>query len=783
MRPTRVVRSGGDAVRLALAFALAWATSWYAHQTTLPRFEINAFRLINDLPGAFGPPLIGAMQLGALAAVPVFAIIALLARRRPLARVVVLAGASSWLVAKLLQNLVDQESPNVVLARVTLHGAVRPGLAFPATHVAVAAGLATVASPYLTRPNRRLAWVAVAVIAVARVYVGVHFPVDVLGGAAVGWGMGSLVHLLLGAPRGTPSPALVEHVVGEMGFAVRHVTELVAAETGSAMFRIDLGDGTSQAAKVVSRDQPEADWLYRAWRLIAFREAEDNAVIVDPGHRVEHEAYMLLNCSRAGVRVPALTATRTLGDGESLVLRSWINGKTLASVDPSEVPDTVLGDLWDQVDALHDMGAAHRALRADHAVVDRAGRVWLVEVATVRLDATTEDRDRDVAELCASLAQHVPPASVAASVSARLSPARLASVVPLLQPLALTPATRRQVARQPERLDAMRAAMADAAGIPVPATEAPVRVAARNLLPLIGALIAVNVLFAEVGHARPTVSAVGHANVGWLFVVLGAAVMSYVMASVTLLGAAGRRLAFGRTFSVQIAGAFTNRLTPANLGGLATNVRYLEASGSPRPAALGAVTLGWLAALVAHIAGAIAVAPLLGTSHTHLHLSGPELPDRWPILVTVFGSLVVLGLARWGSRLRRHVTPRLRIAGQAIRDAMHRPLAVLALLGGACGVTAAYALGLAASAQAFDLRLPVAAVIAVYLGGSFIAAIAPTPGGLGAIEATLVAGLTAAGAAAAPAVAAVLAFRLITYWLPAVPGAVAFRMLRKAGSL
>jgi glycosyltransferase 2 family protein len=70
-------------------------------------------------------------------------------------------------------------------------------------------------------------------------------------------------------------------------------------------------------------------------------------------------------------------------------------------------------------------------------------------------------------------------------------------------------------------------------------------------------------------------------------------------------------------------------------------------------------------------------------------------------------------------------------------------------------------------------------VAVVYLGGSALAAAAPTPGGLGAMEAALVAGLTAFGLASGPAIIGVLAFRLVTFWLPILPGWLAFRSLRR----
>jgi uncharacterized protein (TIRG00374 family) len=105
------------------------------------------------------------------------------------------------------------------------------------------------------------------------------------------------------------------------------------------------------------------------------------------------------------------------------------------------------------------------------------------------------------------------------------------------------------------------------------------------------------------------------------------------------------------------------------------------------------------------------------------------------------------------------------------------------LLGGSAGVTLTYALTLACCLAAFGAHLPLASTVAVYLAGAAVASVSPTPGGLGAMEAALVAGLTAVGAAAGPAVAGVLAFRLLTFWLPILPGWLAYRALRATGTI
>jgi undecaprenyl-diphosphatase len=105
------------------------------------------------------------------------------------------------------------------------------------------------------------------------------------------------------------------------------------------------------------------------------------------------------------------------------------------------------------------------------------------------------------------------------------------------------------------------------------------------------------------------------------------------------------------------------------------------------------------------------------------------------------------------------------------------------LLGGSIGVTLMQAFVLVACVEAVGVHLPVLTVVGVSLAGAALAAAAPTPGGLGAIEAALIAGLGRVGVASAPAVAAVLMSRLIGYWLPVLPGWFAFNAATRNGML
>jgi undecaprenyl-diphosphatase len=107
------------------------------------------------------------------------------------------------------------------------------------------------------------------------------------------------------------------------------------------------------------------------------------------------------------------------------------------------------------------------------------------------------------------------------------------------------------------------------------------------------------------------------------------------------------------------------------------------------------------------------------------------------------------------------------------------PVRLAQLFGGSALVTLAYIGGLAASVEAFGASAGIGQVGAVYLAASLIAAASPTPGGLGAIEAALVALLTGIGIAPGPAFSAVLTYRLATYWLPVLPGWLSWRLLQR----
>lgn len=184
----------------ALASLLLVVTALWSMGDHPYAIESRAFTLLNGLPDGLVYVLIPVMQAGSFAAVFVAGILALLARRPHLAGLLVLAGGSAWVLAKLVKRVVERGRPDEYLADVVIRGAVQMGQGFPSGHAAVIAAMATVAAPYLSRPGRILMWTVVGLVALARVYTGAHLPLDVVAGVLVGWGLGCGINLTLGTP-------------------------------------------------------------------------------------------------------------------------------------------------------------------------------------------------------------------------------------------------------------------------------------------------------------------------------------------------------------------------------------------------------------------------------------------------------------------------------------------------------------------------------------------------------------------------------------------------------
>jgi undecaprenyl-diphosphatase len=269
------------------------------------------------------------------------------------------------------------------------------------------------------------------------------------------------------------------------------------------------------------------------------------------------------------------------------------------------------------------------------------------------------------------------------------------------------------------------------------------------------------------------------AHWAWLPVIIASSAVTYLASAAALIGAVPGRVPFWPTTLTQAASSFVNRVSPANVGGMALNARFLQKSGVPPSAGVAAVGVNALMGAVAHLILLVIFFTLAGHQLAHAFKLPPA--SKLLLILAVAAALAGIVLAtRRGRRLAAtRLLPGLRSAAASLRTVAVSPVKLTLLAGGSALITLAYIGGLAASVQAFGAHAGITEIGAVYLGAAVIAAASPTPGGLGAIEAALVAGLTGIGVPPGPAVSAVLTYRLATYWLPVIPGWAAWRLLQR----
>ncbi len=199
--PWRAVsRTWHDAALVVIGAVVLVLSALPVDQHSVSATETHVFRAINDrtvLPFIVVWPI---MQLGNFIAVPAAAVVAAAFRRFRLAFAMLAAGVAAYFLAKVVKDIVVRGRPATLLDDVQLRGASALGRGYISGHAAVVTLLAVLAWPYL---GKRWRWVAVGVAAfvcLARVYVGAHLPLDVVGGAALGLCVGGLARLVFGRP-------------------------------------------------------------------------------------------------------------------------------------------------------------------------------------------------------------------------------------------------------------------------------------------------------------------------------------------------------------------------------------------------------------------------------------------------------------------------------------------------------------------------------------------------------------------------------------------------------
>ncbi len=835
--PRRRVRSQADVVRLIFSLALigvgVLVASWL--RNTLGGAEEDLVQVYERVPDRFAEALTGLAVIGA-GLVPLLALAVLVARRHFRQAASLLSGAivaglaMAWLTDFLARQgviaAVDPSTEQVVeLTSPTF--ATSP-------LIASAVALVIIATPWISLQWRRVLWSGVALLVLFRVVSSSEPPLDIVVAIAVGMAVGSLALLVYGTEGSDPEAPELVAMLRSIG-RPRRVEQ--RAGNNPLVYEVEMAGRPPMEMRLRTVHDRSENLLEQLWRSVRLRTWVNDRPYDTVQRRIEHEALAQRAAGDAGARVARVRGIVASRNGSVGLLEEQVDGGPVASIvahpssypsgspepsDASQATDvagtsepapgqaaggangappataaTAAGarppeerldralvlDIWRQVQVLHRQRIAHRNLDLESVWVGPDGRAVLRRFDGAAIAATDRDLALDRAQLLVSTALVIgPQAAVDLAVEA-LGTHTVLTAVPYLQPLALPAATRRAWRSNKEVLDGLRAAIGHATGTePAPLARLD-RIRPRTAMSIVALALAFYVLLPQLGDVGETVTAAQEANWWWLLPMLVGSAATIAWAAVAFVAAVPEPISYLPALRMQVASSFLSRIAPANTGTLAIGVRFLQRSGlEPGPAA-GAVGLAALAGFAVHLSLMGAFLLWVGSSEV-----GFSLPDADVVLIAIAVGLsasgLIIGLV---PAVRRRVLPpvveQARNAARSLAEVLTDPLRVIGLIGGSMGVTSSFILTLAASVAAFGGGVSFPEIGAAYLVAAALGSAAPTPGGLGAVEAALVTALTAYGMPAGPAVSAVLTYRLVTYWLPMLPGWFMFQQMQRREEL
>ncbi|THA55139.1 TIGR00374 family protein [Streptomyces sp. A1136] len=688
------------------------------------------------------------------------------------------------------------------------------------------------------RPRWRVAlWVVLLLDAFAMLVSGYTTPFSIILTVLIGWSVAYGTLYAVGSPNVRPTGQHLLAGLRRVGFQPVSAMRAEAPDSAEASevsdrgrrYHVTLEDGPPLDVTVVDREQQAQGFFYRVWRRLTLRGITTRRSLQSLRQALEQEALLAYAAIAAGANAPKLIATSELGPDAVMLVYEHLGGRTLDSLPDEEITDELTRNAWVQVRALQSRRIAHRRLTGDALVVDRSRNVILTDLRGGEIAAGDLVLRMDIAQLLTTLGLRVGAERSVASAVSVLGPDAVADCLPLLQPIALSRSTRatlRRLAR--ERADREREAVlessraakaareADSASSPAAdrkaekralddaldgareedllsqirrqvlliRPQAPVeparleRIRPRTLVSFIAGAFGAYFLLTQLAHVD-FATIVAQARWGWVGAALAFSALSYFAAAMSLLGFVPERVSFLRTVVAQVAGSFVKLVAPAAVGGVALNTRFLQRAGVRPGLAVASVGASQLFGLASHILLLLSFGYLTGTEKT------PEMTPSRTVIAGLLTVAVLVLVVTAVPFLRKFIVTRVRalFAGVVPRmlDVLQRPQKLMTGIGGMLLLTACFVMCLDASIRAFGggQAISYASIAVVFLAGNALGSAAPTPGGIGAVETTLTLGLIAAGLEKEVAISAVLLFRLMTFWLPVLPGWLSFNFLTR----
>ncbi len=631
--------------------------------------------------------------------------------------------------------------------------------------IAMLAAMLTVSGPWLPERWRRWWWALLLAFVPIHLVVSAVVPARSLLGLAVGWFVGALVVLVVGTPAlEVPLDGAVR-AMARRGCTVTRLTVIRPAGPGSLVLWGHCADDSTAELELYGPNQRSGGVLRQLWRKFTLRGGETAPFHASMRRAVEHRALMATAIGDLGVANTSPLAVTPLDRGWTLYAHTPARGTPLAEA----APTTLEARIWGALRVLHDHQISHGDLRATKITVED-GNALFGGFDHAEYGATDAQLQSDIAQLLVTTSALYEPATAVRTAVGVFGKEAVLTASRRLTKSAVPKRIRESVDDSKALLAAARDEVKRQTGADEIQLETITRFNRNQIIQMVLLVALVYVALPFISTVPTFLSELRTANWWWGLLGLAVSALKYVGAAAALWACADGLVSFRNLTLMQVANTFAATTTPAGVGGLALSVRFLQKGGLGALRAATAVTLQQSVQVVTHISLLILFSAFAGASANLSHF----IPSRTIVyavggaVVGLVGAFVIVPkLRRW---LAATVGPRVNEVLRDLAELAREPRRLVLIILGCAATTLGAALALWACVEAFGGNTSFVTVTVVTMIGGTLASAAPTPGGVGAVEAALIGGLAAFGVPAAIAVPSVLLYRVLTCWLPVFIG-------------